>query len=458
MKGYDHFGNLPGDGKCPTQDVVGLEVKHQEDVKRAGEAASAKVLAERPYLASEDLAISVSEDVHRAERRARHGEQPVYGLHGFPRLPLRYNDAEEAQWENDEDDEDDADGVGNIPYDFAQVLPRERLIQMELLNQQQLARNQEQHARMQRLLVERRRVEVVQQRLADAHQRLAQVEHNPFDYPGGDLLPAGIPQAPDAGIYHEYPAYMVQPRREAGRPQQAPELQPVQRCGTPPDARECAAMLNEDIALAEQALGMQPLRGVGAPPEAAARAVQLNREIGGAEHGRDQDGAPALGVVHGLNAQLPRVRRHAERLQHAQVALQRIQREFNRTNGNPQGVLERNPPARLPNLQHNGDNIRNPFMHGHREPHPALAHLQPYGVGAHQGFGHPDRQHGGLGFGGEPPHGLYGPHNNMPPVAPVMGFGIEPRLMQPLVPVRPGVGPHFMPPMGAANGEPQQCE
>jgi len=61
---YKHFTF----GKCALHDDQGVEVRHQEEVQKAEQEASAKIQAERPGINADDLSIKVSDAVKVAER------------------------------------------------------------------------------------------------------------------------------------------------------------------------------------------------------------------------------------------------------------------------------------------------------------------------------------------------------------------------------------------------------
>lgn len=90
ITGYEHFGNGGLDGKCPAYDDRGVEVQHQEEVRRAEKAAADRVRAEQPEIEEEDLTIKVSDAVKRSEeQQARRNPRDEWfpPPHQFP-LPL----------------------------------------------------------------------------------------------------------------------------------------------------------------------------------------------------------------------------------------------------------------------------------------------------------------------------------------------------------------------------------
>ncbi|KAF2661337.1 hypothetical protein K491DRAFT_449808 [Lophiostoma macrostomum CBS 122681] len=67
---YNHFGN----GKCPLHD--NQEARHEQDVDKAEAEALAKIRAEHPEIAEDDLKIKMSDSVKRAEEvRRRQAQQ-----------------------------------------------------------------------------------------------------------------------------------------------------------------------------------------------------------------------------------------------------------------------------------------------------------------------------------------------------------------------------------------------
>jgi TRIAD3 protein (E3 ubiquitin-protein ligase RNF216) len=80
---YEHFGDLRTTGnanRCPLHDNV--EVRHEEEVKKAAADALAKVRAENPHISEAELMIQVSDRVKQVEqtRRGRADAEHV----GFP--------------------------------------------------------------------------------------------------------------------------------------------------------------------------------------------------------------------------------------------------------------------------------------------------------------------------------------------------------------------------------------
>ncbi len=65
VTGYEHFSDKAGG--CPLYDNT--EARHHDDVKKAEKAALEKIRAEHPELTEDELKISVSDEVNRAEQK-----------------------------------------------------------------------------------------------------------------------------------------------------------------------------------------------------------------------------------------------------------------------------------------------------------------------------------------------------------------------------------------------------
>ncbi|KAF2869837.1 hypothetical protein BDV95DRAFT_88909 [Massariosphaeria phaeospora] len=79
---YNHFSDAINSSRCPLHDNV--ESRHEQEVKKAAEEATAKVRAENPGLSETDVMIQVSDRVKQAEQ-ARLGQAQV-AHDGFPFL------------------------------------------------------------------------------------------------------------------------------------------------------------------------------------------------------------------------------------------------------------------------------------------------------------------------------------------------------------------------------------
>ncbi|RMY67297.1 hypothetical protein D0863_07881 [Hortaea werneckii] len=106
LKDYEHFDQAPfgssrrNGKKCPLYDDV--EVRHEREVKEAGEAAKKQLMEENPELNAEDLEIKLSDRVQQAEAEKAQRADParvrpamlplqdiLNGGDGFPDMPFQ---------------------------------------------------------------------------------------------------------------------------------------------------------------------------------------------------------------------------------------------------------------------------------------------------------------------------------------------------------------------------------